>query len=780
MLRNYITFVFRNLKRNPGYLSINLLGLALGIATVLLIALYVQHELSYDQYHEKKDRIYRMVSYSGFAEKSWGGYVSGDPIPEMRASYTDVEDAAKYMTCGSDNVTLGNTRYEDISMLCGESNLFNIFSFDVIAGDRNAMLDAPNTVVITRSLSERLFGNENPIGKTIPIHFGYSAEDATEFEITGYMEDVPTNSHFRFDLMISYESLRSTTRCMDCGQVMYAMLHEGANPDSVASRALTHVQEIDGRNYVEDLQLEPLTDVYFSDIVASPQGDMRYVMIMAAIAGLILLIGCANYMNLATARFSQRSKEIGVRKVLGAHRFELMKQFYLETIILTLLSLPLAIVLLAVGIPYFNTVANTDVAIQWFGDLTLYMSILGLLVVIGIIAGSYPALFLSSFKPSEVIKGTLKPSLSAAGIRKGLVVFQFMIALVMIVVTGVIMQQLFYLQDKNLGFDTDQVVVATMGDPSFMNQYTAVQQEFQKIASIKHVSAASGVPMRRGGAHFIHQVDDRQIEFVTPTIDHETIHALDIPLLAGRNISETISKGRREALMTLTGVTELGLETPDEVIGQTIGMYEIVGVVEDFHIKPLHEEIQPVILSQNNWGQANSFIIKIEGGTIRDTFDDLQAAWDDLGTNGPLEITFVEDQINQIYEKEQNTAKIIGFFAFMSIFVGCLGLFGLATFMTERRIKEIGIRKVLGASVGNILALLSKDFGKLVLLASLIAAPIAYIIANKWLANFSYRIDIGASIFLISGLVVLLIALFSTGIRSLQAAIKNPADTLRS
>lgn len=778
MLKNYLISVFRNLKRNPGYLSINIIGLAVGIATVLLIALYVQHELSFDQYHEKKDRIYRLSSYSGFAEKSWGGYVAGDPIPELRESYTGVEDAAKYMNCGTDNITLEGTRYEDIKMLCGEPNLLNIFSFDLLSSNAEQILGAPNTALITRSLAERLFGDEDPVGKSLPINF--DGPDLTDFEITGLMEDVPTNSHFRFDLMISYESLRSTRRCMDCGQPMYVLLKEGTNPDSVASSALTHVREIDGRDYVEDIELEPLTDIYFSSLVENSQGNFQYVLIMSAIALLILLIGCANYMNMATARFSQRSKEIGVRKVLGAHRLELMKQFYLETIALTVLALPLAMVLLTVALPYFNDLANTEIQLNWYSNYSVYASIFGLLVIIGIIAGSYPALFLSSFKPSDVIKGTLKPSLSATGIRKSLVVFQFLIALVMIVVTGVIVQQLNYIQEKNLGFETDQVVVATIGDPVFTEKYQVLKDEFKKITSVKHVSASHGVPMSRGGAHYIHEVDDVPITFVTPTIDEELISTVEIALIAGRNISKEIPKGIREGLINRSGVEAMGWESIQDAIGEKVGLYNIVGVVEDFHIKPLHEEVQPVIMSQNQWGRAFTLLIKIEGGNIPHTIDALQEAWKGMGTNGPLEITFLDDQINRLYEKEQKTAKIIGFFAFMSIFVGCLGLFGLATFMTERRIKEIGIRKVLGASVGSILLLLSKDFGKLVMAAFVVAIPIAYIISNKWLEHFTYRIEVGPMIFIIAGLTVLIIALLSTGIRSLQAAMTNPADTIQS
>ncbi len=779
MLKNYLRFVFRNLKRNPGYLSINIIGLAVGIATVLLITLYIQHELSFDQYHEKKDRIYRLVAYSGLGEKQWNSYVAGDPIPEMRTSYSEVEDATKYKTCGSDFISTEGKRHENIQMICGESNLFNIFSFDLTVGDRNSVLEAPNTAVITHSLASRIFQDENPVGKTVPVNLH---NEVREFEITGLMEDVPVNSHFRFDLLISYESLRSTSLCLDCGQPMYALLKEGADPGKVADRVLNHIRDVDGNTYTDDIKLEPLTEVYFSEIVKYSQGNFQYVLMMAAIAGLVLFIGCANYMNLATARFSQRSKEIGVRKVLGAHRLELLRQFYLETIILTLLALPLALFLLTIALPYFNDLADSEITLNWVSDYKIYASIFGLLMVIGIVAGSYPALFLSSFKPSDVIKGTLKPGFSATGVRKGLVFIQFLIAIVMIVVTGVIIQQLSFVQEKSLGFDTDQVVIATFEDPTLAPRYKTVQSRFKQIASVKHVSAAYGVPMQRANAHYIHHTEDgKSIEFVSPTIDSELINVLDLQLLAGQNITDgSMEKPQLDVMVNRAAVKALGWKRPQDAIGKKIDNRPVAGVVENFHIKPLHVKIQPVMMQANMWGQSHRFLIKLEGGNIPNALDNLRSAWKEMGGSGPLTINFADDTINQLYKEDQNTAKVIGFFAFLSILVGCIGLLGLATFATEQRIKEIGIRKVLGASITSIVMLFFKDFGKLILLSFLIAVPVGIFISNKWLTNFAYHIEPGPMIFLASGALVLILALLSTGIRSVYAARMNPAETLRN
>ncbi len=779
MIRNYLRFVFRNFKRNPGFLSINIIGLAVGIATVLLITLYINHELSFDNYHEKKDRIYRIVSFGGFAEKNWGDYVAGNPIQSMRESYTEIEDATKYMNCGTNYLRIEDVRYDDISMLCTESNIFNIFSFNLIAGNPNEALNTPNRVVISRSLADRIYNGENPIGKIIPINL---FREEAEFEVAGLMEDIPVNSHFSADIFVSYVSLENTNLCLDCGQRMYALLNEGneAGIDSVESRILSHIRDINGRTYVDDIKLEPLSDVYFSKTIEQSQGNMQYIYIMSGIAFLVLLIGCANYMNLATARFSQRSKEIGVRKVLGADRKELMTQFFLETILLTLLALPVAMILLGFTLPYFNELAGTEISIDWLQNITLYATILASIIVIALVAGSYPALFLSSFKPSDVIKGELKPSFSSTSVRKILVVFQFFVAIVMIIITSVIMNQLFYVQEKNLGFDSDQVVIARLTDQELMVKHITVREEFEKLAYVKEASSSSGVPIQRGGSHIIHELEDgTNIRFVMPTVDENFLSTMDIKLVSGRNISTELKEGVREVLINLDGVKRLGLEFPEDALELEISGYTVVGVIEDFHIKPLDVEMQPILLSQNQWGRGYGMLVKLQGGNIANALDGLKEVWNDMGALEPLDIKFLDDQINELYQKERNTAKTIGSFAFLAIFLCCLGLFGLVTFITEQRIKEIGIRKVLGATVSNIILLLFKDFGKLILISFFISIPIAFYTSEKWLENFVYRIEIGPVIFLVSGLIVMIIALISTGIRSRQAALTNPAEILR-
>lgn len=792
MFKNYLRFLFRDLKRNPGFLSINIAGLAVGLATVILIVLYVQHEMSFDQYHEKKDNLYRITSYAGFGEKSWRSYISGDPVSEMRKSFAGVQDATKFQSFPGFFKDEKGDPIIDYKISTGESNAFNLFSFDLLEGDPATVLNAPNTAVITQSASRKLFGNESPIGKVLPANV---MREDREIEITGLMKDVPVNSHFTFEILVSYETLVGTSLCLTCGQPMYVLVENNADIASLEDQVLAHIRDIDGKKRVEDIEFEAITDIHFSSIYSENQGDVQYLYILGGIAVLVLLVGCANYMNLATARFSRRSKEIGVRKVLGALKSELIKQFYLEAMVLTMVSLPLALILLIVALPYFNELAGSSLQVLWLENYSMYLYIVGLLLLIGLIAGSYPALFLSSFRPSEVIKGDLKLGLSGSRFRKSLVVFQFLVSIVMVIMTGVILKQLDFMQNKKLGFDTEQVMYVSLNDPAISSQYKVVQEKLAQQSIVKSVYAGAGVPMMNGfsGGRFIHRLDeDREqtIEFINPSIDSGFLETLGIELLAGRNISDEIGNqkvkiGSREfteieVLINEQSVRAMGWESPENAIGKLISSSRIVGVTKDFHMESLHQDIAPLMMQQNRYGFASLFVVRTNGGDLAGLKESVKSVWAEFGVTKQPEVGFIDEKTENIYRNERNTAKTIGIFAFLSVFVGCLGLFGLATFMTEQRTKEIGIRKVLGASVSSILLLLFRDFGKLVSLAFIIAIPVAFMISTEWLNNFAFKAPIGVLVFVLSGLFVLLIAVVSTGLRSARAARVNPVNVLRS
>ncbi|HMB90022.1 MAG TPA: FtsX-like permease family protein [Rhodothermales bacterium] len=782
MLRNYLTLALRNLRRHAGYATINLVGLAVGIACFLLVFLYLQHEYSFDTYHEKGDRIYRIVGYSGFGEKSWQSHISGDPIAEMRGNYIDVVDATKITRCGTDRIQLLDEVYPDIDMLCAESNLFNIFSFHLQQGNPASVLDRPNTAVITRSLAERLFGKENPVGKTLPIRF--IGEDQL-FEITGLMADVPKNTHFTFDLALSYSSLESKG-CLNCGNFMYALLAPDADLESVAGRVLTHVRKVDGRENVEDIRLEPLRDIHFSEIYAERQGDKQYVYLLSAIALVILLIACANYMNLATARSIRRTQEIGVRKVVGAHRGQIMRQFLLETLLLTLLALPLALLLLVLALPTFNTLAETDVTLAWRGNLVFLGMVAGIIVLVGLVAGSYPALFLSKFQPVEVLRGRLPSGHSGVALRRVLVVFQFAASIVLLISTIVILRQLDFMQHKKLGFDAEQVLVVTVTDPLLAQQPDVLKEGFLQQANVLQATASFAVPgeTRFQGIRLSSKPfgkDGPTLNIITPAIDADFLETMKIPLLAGRNISKDIAEGRQlEALINEATMKAMQWKVPEDAIGEEIERGKvIVGVVPDFHFQSLHQKIEPLMMLQNRSGQAWTIALRLAGGDIPATLDVLEATWQETGTAMPFEFSFLTDELTQLYESEQRTAKIFGLFAGLAILIACLGLLGLAAFTAAQRTKEIGIRKVLGATISGIVVLLTKDFLKLVALAFVIAVPAAYVAAQRWLEDFAFRIDLSWTVFLLAGAAAVVVAVLSVGYQSVRAALTNPVHSLR-
>ncbi|MEM1094476.1 MAG: ABC transporter permease [Bacteroidota bacterium] len=780
MLRNYLTIALRNLRRDLRYTFINLLGLALGVACVLLAVLYVQHEYSFDQYHEKGDRLYRITSYGGFNEKQWNGFLSGDPFEEMRTSYSEVDEVARAMRCGTDRVRLGEALHRDLRMQCTESSIFSMFTLPFVQGDPNTALDQPNTAVITVSTAARFFGDADPVGQTIPVLFAYNAETPRDFTVTGVMEDLPTNTHLSFDLLLSYESLRTTPRCLTCGQAVYTTLNPGGDTEAVGDRILAHIRDVDGKDYVEDVALMPVAELHFSGLVMNG-GNIQYLYILGLIALAVLLIACANYMNLATAQFGQRLREIGVRKVLGAARRQLIGQFLIESLLLTLLALPMALLLLVVALPMFNTLAETEVAIRWSENALLFGSLGTLVVVVGLVAGSYPALFLSGFQPVAVLKGRLSLGQGALYLRRALVVFQFSAALVLIAFTLVVLGQLRYMQDAELGFDTDQIVTVTLNDRALSMAPDRVRQAFAQLAAVEHTTAGSSFPGNLRGYGYSHQLEgsDAKVTFKMARIDDGLLDAFDIPLLAGRNISPDLKPRSMEGLVNEATMRAMGWASAEDALDKEIGYVRVVGVVPDFNFISLHQDIEPLVMEQNQFGQAGAVAVKLRGGEIREGLDQLEAAWAELGTTEPFEYAFLDDTIQQQYEQEERTARIIGAFAGLTILIACLGLFGLAAFTVQRRTKEIGVRKVLGASVPSILALLFRSTALLLAVALVVTIPVVYVLAERWLEAFAFRIAVGPTVFVLAGAVVLVLALVATGTQATRAALANPVESLR-
>lgn len=630
----------------------------------------------------------------------------------------------------------------------------------------------------------------DPVGRTFEMPWG-SQGDTETFEITGIMEDIPLNTHFRHDIYLSLASLETTGRCMDCGgQSQYLLLNEEADTTLLAENILNHVREIDGKSYVEDIALQSLNEIHFSSLHAPRKGDWVYIQILTAIVFIILIIGCANYMNMATARYSKRAREIGIRKVLGAYRSQLARQFLTETMLLTFIALPFAIILLYQVIPWFNTYAATEVSLSLINNHWFYLASAGVVVVTGFLAGSYPSFFISAFEPREVLQGNKIVGSGAAGIRKVLITFQFLVSLVMIGITVLIFQQLDYVKQKNLGFESDQVVSITVNDPALQQQPKTVKEEFARMATVQATTASRAPAAGRfAGVGFVFEPDtasDQKLTFTTPRIDEDFLETFKIKLKAGRNISPPTSENSvreriSEAIINTTGIQALGYESPESILNETVGnRLQIVGVVDDFHLESLQHEIKPAMLVRNPFGRAYVVNVRLAGGNISRGLDDLREAWSKLGATSPLDYKFVDDQLQQQYKNEQQTARVIGSFAILSIIIACMGLFGMASYTVQQRYREIGIRKVLGATVRNIVILLYKDFAKLIVLATLISIPVIYYAGTQWLENFAYRTNIGLPVFLVSLITVTVITLIATGFRSIQAALMNPLDSIRS
>ncbi len=790
MFRSYLTIAVRTLRRNLGYTVINLIGLAVGMAACLLIGLYVRFELSYDTFHAKSDRIYRAVEKSGFRpdDVQWNATVTGLLASTARTEFSGVEDAVR-MRESSLRVRHESETYPDVKAFFAESNLFNIFSFDVRQGDPSTVLDRPKTVVLTASMAERLFGSADPIGKTIRVDV---RDSLSTFEVTGVMADVPSNSHLQFDVLVSFSTLLGTRLSIDANQFLtYLRLDEQHPPvDALGDRILTYNRDTLGKEYVKDARLQPLGEIYFGSAFMAGPGDVRYVYVFAAIAIIILLIACANYMNLATARSTKRIREVGVRRTMGALRSQLARQFLGESLLLALLALPMALGLLAAALPTFNRLAGTGIQLGLIG-VPVWLALVGVAVVVGLIAGSYPALFLSKFQPTQVLTGQLPVGWDGARLRKALIVVQFALSAALIFSTAIILRQMHFVQQKKLGFDQERVVTAELRDSAFRQQAEAFRQEVARLPAIRNAALADGAPAVGFFGRVGHVFDWKggALRMQRAFIDSQFLNAMDVKLLAGRTFTPQEIEAGRESRFSLqkgssvilneTAVEALGWATPEDAVGQVVEPFAektVIGVVEDFHFRSLRQPIEPLALEP---GGQMTLVARLAPGNVSEALDQLRATWGDFAPDTPFSYHFLDEQIDQLYRSEQRTATIIGGFAGLAVLLACMGLFGLAAYAAERRTKEIGIRKALGASAANIVALLSKDFLLLVAVACAIGAPAAYVAMERWLQDFAYRIDVNPLLFVGATVLAVLIALGSISAQALRAARTDPAEALR-
>ncbi|GAB3704457.1 ABC transporter permease [Spirosoma flavus] len=806
MLTNYLKIAWRNLLRNKAFSAINIVGLAFGLATCLLISLFLLDELSYDRYNDKANRIVRVVFHAVMN----GGEINEANVmppvaPTLKADYPEVEAATRIHTVGSPSIMVGEKTFRDDRLAYVDSNFFQVFSLPLIHGDAKTALLQPNTAVITQDMAQKCFGNENPIGKVVTIKSWNAL-----FKVTGVIDRMPVNSHFHFDMLMSMAGVSDakSPSWMTSGFFTYLVLAKGYNPKQLEAKLPQMVNKYMGPQLQQafgmtmtqfrqkgneiGFRIQPLTDIHLHSNLTGEieaNGDVQYVYIFGAIAVFMLLIACINFMNLSTAGASKRAKEVGIRKVMGSVRQSLTNQFLIESLLLTMIALVLAIGLVYMALPLFNELAGKALALNFGGNNWLLPGLLMLGIIVGILAGSYPAFFLSSFKPIAVLKGTkFTGDRKSIGLRSGLVVVQFFISIILMVGTTVVYQQLNYIQHKKLGYSKEQVLV--LPDTWQLAKNEAVfRNQIMQDPRVVNVSMSGYLPAgpsyNNNYMMFPESNPTQYVKGVRYNVDYDYIPTLGMQMAAGRNFSKEYGTDSSGVIINETAAQTLGWK--NNALGKTIGhaenegakkLYKVIGVVKDFHFRSLHESISPLVMTLGE--NSGAVIIKAKTTDVAGLLASLEKEWKKLTTDAPFTYSFLDKRFNDTYLAEQKTGRILGLFAGLTIFVACLGLFGLATFTAEQRTKEIGVRKVLGASVGSIVTLLSKDFLRLVAIAIVLASPVAWYVMSRWLQDFAYKIDIQWWMFVLAAVLAVSIALITVSFQSIKAALMNPVKSLRS
>lgn len=792
MLKNYLKIAFRNLSKHKGYSAINIAGLAIGISLCLLILTFVKHELGFDNFHEAGDRIVRVQ----MADEDGTIAVTPSMIaptlvqraPEID-SWVRLYEPTRYSPV---LIKVANERFQENSFMYADSSFFDVFSFPLLSGDPKKALQKPNSLVLTKSIAQKLFGSIDVIGETVAAQI-FNSE--IEFEITGVAEDAPTNSHFKFDYLGSLNTISRWSQLTDseiqsANFYTYLKLNSFDAIAPLQSKIDVFVEEVVKEQRDVSLSLLPLSDIYLNSNAESdiaPMGNIQNIYGFAFLAFMVLLIATINYVNLATARSTRRASEVGIRKALGAKRSQLIKQFYGESIILTLISVGLALVLVEVFKDMFFNLMGQNIDFSLFTDSTAWILLGGVVFVTSTLAGSYPAFLLSSYQPVKVLKGLLGTNASDGAMRKGLVISQFAISTFLIISTAVIFQQTDFILSTNLGFDKESVVVLPARDSQLSQKQDLLKAEVLRQPGVLNASYMSNIPGKVfGGYSSEHTPDGDQVSTAAGAADKNLVETMGMQLLAGPGFPQsegyTLEQGYvyliNETLAEKFGWTpEEAIDQPFNVLGNREG--QIVGVMKDFNFASLHEKVEPLALFINE-NMHNYLMVKIAPNATSETLSALAGVWDEIAPHRPFEFEFLDQQLNSLYQNEIRTRNLLSLFSALAIFIACLGLIGLSSFLIERRSKEIGIRKVLGASVANIVGLLSTDFLKLVALGFILGAPIAWYAMEKWLANFAFRIDIGILIFLVCAVIGIVIALVTVSSQSIKAALANPVDSLKS
>jgi putative ABC transport system permease protein len=783
MLRNYFKIAFRNLVRHKAFAAINIAGLAIGMACSIFILLWVQNELSYDKFHKNADYIYRLPG--------GGATNSGPMVPELKAKIPAIKNFVRFSALTTTLFERGTKMFEEKAVFYADSTLLQVFSFPLINGNPETALTRPDAVLITEDMAKKYFGHEDPMGKIL------RRDNKDNVVVTGVLKNIPANSHLQFDFIMPMSAIAHTDwRLRDNIWASYdfydyIQLDENFKATPVALAALSkQANKIVAEHIKEnapDIRLQPLTDIHLRSDYHSNlpgQGNIQYVNVFFVVALFILAVACINFMNLATARSARRAKEVGLRKVVGAGRMQLIGQFLGESLFISFIALFIAVIIVYLLLPVFNNLAGKQLSIQLL-DGKLIALLLGIAVFTGLISGSYPALFLSGFKPVEVLKGNRRVMGGNLNFRNGLVVVQFVVSIVLLAGTAIVYRQLNYVRNRDIGYNKSNLLympmTGEMGDKQralnselktnpLTANFTTISDPISNLGSSTYGLAWEGSTPA-----------DSNTWFTKAWVNDGFFDVLGMKMASGRALSTTEFADSGNYVINETAAKIMGM-TPATVIGKSLtfngGKGIIVGVVKDFNYKPAQTAIEPMILAFNKWN-GGIVLVRTQPGKTEATIQALEKISKQLNPSFPFSYGFVDQDINNLYKGEQQMGSLFNVFAIIAIFISCMGLYGLSAFMAEQRTKEIGVRKVLGASVFNVVYLLSTGFTKLVFIAIVIAIPIAWFAMNKWLSSFAYRINVGWAIFLIASLGALSIAWITVSYESVKAAIVNPVKSLR-
>lgn len=799
MFKNYITLMLRNLLKQKFYSLINLFGLVIGLTASILILLYFADELSFDKMHSKSDRIFRVVEDRISSDKELKiPMTSGLVAPTLKNEYPEVENYVRLIsryTSGRFTVKYKENKFYEGHHYFADKTFFDVFDFDFLEGNKETALADPHNIVLTENTAQKFFGNEHPLGKIMTI------ERTGEFKVSAVLKNPPKNSHLNFEMLLPLSLLKSFKGWKNWidswksdGIITYLVLKDKSDKQKI-NNAISNLisKKLDNDEGTKRRALiQSLSDIHFysGDIEYdenSHKGNISYLYILGAVALFIILIASFNFVNLTTAQSERRAREIGMRKVLGADKSNLVKQFLSESLLHVFLAFLLSLILVQLLLPYFNSLTDKGISFDIFTNYNLLLGIILLVVLVGLFSGIYPAVYLSKYQPATVLKGTIQNS-NKFGLRKLLVTAQFVISIGMIIATFIVYRQLQFIRDKNLGFNKENTIVVDINSGSTRSNYKSIKNEIKNIPSVKSVTVSSRVP---GDWKNIAQIDANpegqessdplNVSFIS--IDHDFLHSYNIKVLEGRNFYDHGDSAN--LIINRAAQKYFKWENP---IGKRISIkdenYEgtVIGVVKDFNFKSLYEKVTPMILGYwNNPVQAiDYFSIKVNNEDISSTLQNLKNIHESFDKVTPFEFNFLDERLDDFYKTDQIMGKLFAISALLAVLIACLGLFALASYITKQRTKEIGIRKVLGASTSSIILMLSNEFVKLIFIAFALASPITYFLMKGWLSDFAYQTNTGLWIFLAAGFTSLLIAIISIGFQSVKASFNNPVDSLRN